>query len=181
MCDLRPNLAMRLYVSCGLTHVPRHEFDEYARLIHAIARSCEENGAEVRYALRDSDPQLAVKPTSERARLCYLWDREMVEWADAVVADATYPSIGVGIELQIAEQRGMPIVLCYRRSAVNQAAVVEYENPDRSQHSLQIGEGYVSLMALGVPTIFRVVGYTSSEDALRSVVDAVATLTNRSL
>ena len=63
------------------------------------------------YALVNSDPQLASKPFEERARLCYLWDRNMVEQAELIIAEASFPSTGLGIEMQIAESKGTPIIL----------------------------------------------------------------------
>ena len=79
---------MRVYIACGLTHVPRAEFSEYARFVHDLAATLVSRcDVAVKYALHDSDPQLAEKPAAERARLCYLWDRKMVESADVVVAD----------------------------------------------------------------------------------------------
>ena len=102
---------MRIYIACGLTHVPRDKFQEYVRFIHTLARELEGSGVEVRYALKDSDPRLADRPVTDRARLCYVWDREMVEWADALIAEASYSSTGLGIELQIAAHKGNPIVL----------------------------------------------------------------------
>jgi len=165
---------MRLYLSCGLTHVPRVDFDQYVSFIEALAAALLVGAIkDVRYALRDSDPKLADEPISDRARLCYTWDHAMVEWADLVVADATYPSIGVGIELQIAAARGTPIVLCYQRAERHRALGVRYKTPDGSRHDLQIGEGYVSLMALGLPSLNGVVAYDSADEALRRVPVAV--------
>ena len=63
---------------------------------------------EVMYALVNSDPQLASKPFDERARFCYLWDRNMVEHAELLIAEASFPSTGLGIEMQIAEGKGTP-------------------------------------------------------------------------
>ena len=95
---------MRIYIACGLTHVPRPLFANYAKFIHSLANSLREEpkGHEVKYALVDSDPQLATKPFDERARLCYVWDREMVEQAEVVIAEASFPSTGLGIEMQLA-------------------------------------------------------------------------------
>jgi hypothetical protein len=167
---------MRLYIACGLTHVPRDRFDGYVHFIHELARALALAGHDIRYALRDSDPQLATKPFGERARLCYLWDREMVEWADAVVAEASFPSTGLGIELQIAEAKGSPIILCFERSALNQATPVEYDNNGHTHHSLQIGEGFVSLMALGLPTVFRVISYIDHAIGVTEIIDTVELL-----
>ena len=167
---------MKIYLACGLTHVPRESFPGYVAFIHSLASHLGKSGAEVKYALKDSDPQLASRSADEKAKLCYLWDREMVQWADLVVAECTYPSTGVGIELQIAEQSGSPIVICFENSHATEAAPVEYENPDGKSHQLQIGEGHVTLMALGLPTVFRVIAYAGVEDGLQSVAAAVASL-----
>jgi hypothetical protein len=166
---------MKIYIACALTAVPRSDFFAYADFIHKMAAALKQSGCgSVRYALVDSDPQLAEKPPNERASLCYTWDREMVQQADVLVADATYPSIGLGIELQIAEARNIPIILCFRKTAAHRLAPVGYENPDHSRHTLQIGDGYVSLMALGLPSIFRTVGYEDDDDGIRRIIEAVS-------
>jgi hypothetical protein len=127
------------------------------------------HGVEVKYALRDSDPQLGQKPFADRARLCYAWDREMVEWADLVVAEASFPSTGLGIELQIACARNTPIIVTFKLDESHKAPPIEYRTPDDDLHSLQLGEGYVSLMALGLPTIAKVLSYRDEADALSKV------------
>lgn len=168
---------MKIYVACGLTHVPRDEFVAYVSLIEGVAeRLSVQFEAEVKYALRDSDPMLAQKPYADRARLCYLWDKEMVEWADVVIAEASYPSTGLGIELQLACARDIPIVLVFKLDERHQAAPVQYTTPDQEVHSLQLGQGYVSLMALGLPSLFKVLPYLEYEHALSEVSAAVATL-----
>ena len=125
------------------------------------------------YALVNSDPQLASKPFDERARLCYSWDRNMVEQAELVIAEASFPSTGVGIEMQIAESEGTPIIVCFRDFGMNKVESVLYENPDRSRHNLQVGDGFITLIALGVPTIFKVIRYSDSQDGLAKVMSAV--------
>jgi hypothetical protein len=168
---------MKIYLACGLTHVPRHLFADYVAFIHSLAAQLSTPaGWQVRYALKDSDPQLAQRPAAERASLCYLWDRGMVEWADVVVAECSHPSTGLGIELQIAEHNGTPIVICHRRSPEARAQDVDYLNPETGQHHLQIGDGYVTLMALGIPTLFRVVPYASPEQGVLDVGATVSLL-----
>lgn len=165
---------MKIYLACGLTHVPRLEFPAYVNLLQGLAAHLTDtHGAEVKYALRDSDPQLGQKPFADRARLCYAWDREMVEWADLVVAEASFPSTGLGIELQIACARNTPIIVAFKLDERHKAPPVEYRTPDHDLHSLQLGEGYVSLMALGLPTIARVLSYRSDADALSRIGAAV--------
>lgn len=164
---------MKIYIACGLTHVPREKFKEHASFIHAVALALTSAGHDVKYALANSDPQLAEKPIADRARLCYAWDRKMVEEADLVVGEASFASIGLGIELQIAENDDIPIILCFRDYGDNKVLPVEYENPDHSKHDLQIGEGFVTLMALGLPSLLRVLRYTSHDDGIQKVQSAV--------
>lgn len=169
---------MKIYIACGLTHVPRILFSAHTAFIHALAAALRGNriGASVKYALMNSDPQLANRPWTERAHLCYLWDRKMVQDADVVVAEASFPSTGLGIELQIAASDDKPILICYRNYGENRAAEVEYENPDRSRHQLQLGEGFVSLMALGLPSVFRVIEYSDECTGVDEVVGGVQLL-----
>jgi len=169
---------MKIYLACGLTHVPRDMFSDHCDFLHKLAERLRSEPArhEVKYALIDSDPQLGEKPFAERARLCYLWDREMVGEADLVIAEASFPAIGLGIELQIAEANDTPILLCFRDYRRNRAAAVDYVNPDHTTHSLQIGEGFVSLMALGLPSVYRIIRYEDCEDGVRKVIEAVRVL-----
>lgn len=172
---------MKIYIACALTHVPRESFQEYASFIHQLADVArgESGVTQVKYALVNSDPQLATKPFSDRARLCYLWDREMVEEADLVIAELTYPSTGLGIELQIAQAANVPIIACFSDSREIPAAEVTYENPDHSIHNLQIGEGFVTLMALGLPAIFALIRYSKPEDSFDAVKQAIGTVSKR--
>ncbi|WP_394687132.1 hypothetical protein [uncultured Xanthomonas sp.] len=165
---------IKIYLACGLTHVPRCEFAAYVILLQNLAAHLtERHDAEVKYALRDSDPQLGQKPFSDRARLCYDWDREMVEWADLVIAEASFPSTGLGIEMQIACARKTPIIVAFKLDEGHKAQPVDYRTPDQDLHSLQLGEGYVSLMALGLPTIAKVLSYGNDADALAKVGAAI--------
>jgi hypothetical protein len=171
---------MNIYFACGLTHVPRDRFHGYVAFIHRVVENLSsEHGVFVRYALRDSDPQLANKPIEDRARFCYQWDREMVEWADVLIADATYPSTGLGIELQIAEGRNIPIVLCFNRDGFNRAEPIDYETPDHLKHSLQLGQGYITLMALGLPGLYKVIPYSSDDEVYSGLTGVIGLLGNK--
>jgi hypothetical protein len=169
---------MKIYIACALTHVPRSLFDEHVAFIHQLAKALRENdcNSEIKYALINSDPQLSTKPATERARLCYVWDRAMVEEADLVIAEASFPSTGLGIEMQLAESRGIPIVLCFRDFGANKVSSRSYENPDHTRHELQVGEGFVTLMALGIPTVYRTIQYCGSHDGNALIIEAVNSL-----
>lgn len=166
---------IQIYIACGLTHVPRSIFSDYVGYLHQLAAELRQISgvSNVRYALVDSDPQLATKPLGEQASLCYDWDRRMVEEADLVVADASFPSTGLGIELQIAEAAGIPVIMLIGDLGINRVKEVQYRNPDSSQHELQIGSGIVSLMALGLPTIRKTVQYSTFQQAISGAVEAV--------
>jgi hypothetical protein len=176
MCEILCEDGMKIYLSCGLTHVPQNIFPHYVQYIHSLAEALASIGAGcyVKYALVHSDPQLAKKPSDERASLCYDWDRRMVEEADIVVADASFPSTGVGIELQIADSRGIPIVMLIGDYRENRVKSAHYTNADASQHDLQVGEGIVSLMALGIPSNRRKIAYTCHATAISQYVEAVS-------
>lgn len=165
---------MKIYIACALTHVPRQHFEEYVGFVHKLAGALQarHDGDDVKYALVNSDPQLAEKPFTERAKLCYLWDREMVENADAVIAEASFPSTGLGIEMQIAEAKGIPIVLCYKDFG-QRVSKAKYENPDHTMHELQTGEGFVTLMAMGVPSVFRMIQYKNCADGIAAILDVI--------
>ena len=112
---------MNIYIACGLTHVPRDFFADYVAYLHGLARELRTIPAvaSVQYALVNSDPQLASKPASDRAALCYDWDRRMVEEADLLIAEASFPSTGLGIEMQIAETAGIPVIMLIGDHGIN--------------------------------------------------------------
>ena len=170
---------MKIYIACSLTHVPRGLFEEYTNFIHNLAKALYSAGHDVEYALVDSDPQLASKPEKNKARLCYLWDRKMVEASDLVIAEASFPSTGLGIELQLAENKDIPVIICYKDSGENRAPPASYENPDHSMNELQIGEGFVSLMALGLPSVFEVLKYSESNGGIACLVNSVNTILDK--
>lgn len=170
---------MNIYIACGLTHVPAGLFEEHVSFIHGLANELRATlGATVRYALVNSDPHLPSKPANERPRLCYLWDRKMVEEADLIIAEASFPSTGLGIEMQVAEANDTPILLCYRDYGSNCAGEKCYVNPDQSRHELQIGNHLVFLMVQGVPSIFHEIRYEDRESGIREVIEAVLLLSN---
>jgi hypothetical protein len=166
---------MNIYIACGLTHVPREIFSDYVAYLHELADALRAIPAVagVRYALVNSDPQLASKPAPDRAALCYDWDRRMVEEADLLIAESSFPSTGLGIELQIAETAGIPVIMLVGDLGINRVGRAHYKNPDHSEHDLQIGEGIVSLMALGLPAIRKTLLYKSFGEAISAAVDVV--------
>jgi hypothetical protein len=164
---------MNIYLACALTHVPTEFFEQYTTLIYGLATQFSNKGHAVKCALADSDPQLAEHPEENKAKLCYEWDREMVLWADLVVAECSFPSTGMGIELQIADNDNIPIVLCYSDYGWNRSKPKSYSSPNQQSHQLQVGKGYISLMALGLPCVISSIRYLGLLDCIESVVDTI--------
>ena len=163
---------MNIYLACALTHVPENYFEEYANLIVNIAEHLSSCGHEVKYALANSDPQLANQEHICKAELCYQWDKDMVLWSDLVIAEASFPSTGMGIELQLADSNETPIVMCFKEDQRNKAEPKKYLGVDNIDHDLQIGDGYISLMALGLPSLKKAIKYSSKLDLINQLEQA---------
>lgn len=58
------------------------------------------------------------------------------------------------------------------------ASPIEYENPDHTKHTLQIGDGYVSLMALGLPSIYKVIKYSTDIECYDLLSNSVQIISN---
>jgi len=150
----------KIYIACALTHVPENIFNAYTQSIIEMANKLEKSGYLVKYALRDSDPQLTEYPENKKAELCYQWDKEMVLWADVIIAECSFPSIGLGIELEIASSANKKTIVLYNKDDLHKATPKSYDLGNQSLHELQIGAGHVSLMALGLPNIASVIPYS---------------------
>ena len=68
----------KIYIACGLTHIPRQFFSDYSNNIHKLAAKLEKSGHTVKYALKHSDPQLSEVEKHLKPELCYLWDKNMI-------------------------------------------------------------------------------------------------------
>jgi hypothetical protein len=158
---------MNIYIASSLTHVPKNIFEKYVDSIHSLAK--ELSSFNVKYALVNSDPQLKDISIDQKAHYCYLWDRKMVEESDLIIAESSFPSTGLGIELQIAENLNIPVIIIFKDFKVNHATPKEYINPDNKTHKLQVGEGFVSLMELGLPNISSVIQYEKKEELFREI------------
>ena len=163
----------KIYIACGLTHIPRQFFSDYSNNIHKLAAKLEKSGHTVKYALKHSDPQLSEVEKHLKPELCYLWDKNMVEEAQCIVAEASFPSIGLGIELQIAANKLIPIIFLHKDYSINIAEGVKYTNPDGATHKLQISDGKISLMALGLPNVYSIHHYDSLTDISQDIADDI--------
>lgn len=166
-----------VYIATALTHVKRDLFDEYVSFIIDLAKNIEQSfSIPCKYALRDSDPKLSKYRPEERPRLCYLWDRDMVENAKFIIAEVSFPSTGVGMEIEIANQKGIPILLVYREFKSCKAEVKNYRLASGEIHVLEIGNRIASVMVQGCPSIIHEIEYKDSDDGIKKTINYLSSL-----
>lgn len=133
-------MIQQVYLSGALTGLASPE--EYRTFYEALAGVCAEAGIKVYIPHLATDP---VKNPGLSPRDVYELDRSQVLAADLVVAYAGFPSLGVGMELEIANQAGIPVVL-----------LAESEAP-------------LSRMARGCPAVIGEIRFASREEALEGL------------
>lgn len=162
----------QVFIGTACTHVPLKVFPEYKRVIESVADLVEGLfGCKARYALEDSDPQLSRMKRERRPPECYHMDRELVEGSQLVIAEVSFPSTGLGQELQIAEYNSIPIILCYKDWGCNIAETKDYRTRAGEPHSIELGNRIVTVMVQGNPSVIGDVPYNSTPDCV-SKLDA---------
>lgn len=131
---------IQVYVSGGLTGVK--DVDDQKRFYEAIADVCRRHRLTPYLPHEWTDPltspHLSPKQVYER-------NRTEILRSQLVIAYAGLPSLGVGAEMELANQYGIPMVLLFER--------------DRS----------VSRHIKGMPSVSLEVQFSSREDALREL------------
>lgn len=102
------NMPGRVYISGVLTGAA--EIDRLRNFYEAVARVCTELGLEPYVPHLVSDP---LKNPEFTPREVYELDRGEVARASLVIAYVGLPSLGVGMEIEIAHQSGVPVVLLF--------------------------------------------------------------------
>ncbi|QGP38809.1 hypothetical protein [Piscirickettsia salmonis] len=148
-------------------------FANYSNHIKQLALWLKQKKYSVKYALEDSDPQLSLIEKGEQPALCYKWDKEMVEKSDVILADVTFPSIGLGIEMQIAAENDIKLILMHSSDWSECADDKKYETEEHQHYHVQIGSDNISLMALGLPNVFGVINYRSKEDLFNQLENSL--------
>lgn len=165
---------MKIYLASALTHVPSKYFYQYTEDLHRIAEVLKHDlCVQIKYALIDSDPKLIEYNDEDKARLCYEWDKEMVVNSDLIIAESSFPSTGLGTEIQIAEQNNIPVILFYKNFTDNVEAPKHYTNPDKKEHQLQIGNGIISLMLRGNPAVILTIEYKDIESLISTLKNTI--------
>jgi hypothetical protein len=128
---------MNIYFSCSITG-GRNDQTVYRQLVHALL----EDGHTVPTAYL-ADENISVLEKLVDARDVFQRDTRWVNECDALVAEVTTPSHGVGYEIALAEQAGKPVFLCHHSGSV------------------------VSKMLSGNPSpLFEIYAYESADDAI---------------
>src|SRR5512136_3031404 len=102
---------MRVYFSCSLTGGRRDQPIYAALVAHLAAR-----GHEVLTAHLASPEVMAEEAVVDPVAV-YQRDIGWVEACDAVIAEVSTPSHGVGYEVAYALDRAKPVLCCYRTGA----------------------------------------------------------------
>ena len=98
---------MNIYFSCSITG-GRQDEPAYQSIVQALLRL----GHEVPTA-HLSDPGVMVLEGQVSPQEVYQRDMEWIEACDAVVAEVSTPSHGVGYEIAAALSLGKPVFCCY--------------------------------------------------------------------
>lgn len=131
---------MQIYFSCSITG-GRDDQPVYRRIVDALL----EDGHSVPTAHLAGDSISAEERIVEAGEI-FTRDSSWVKMCDAVVAEVSTPSHGVGYEIALAEFTGKPVFLCYRSGV------------------------QISKMLLGNPShLFQIYAYKSAEDAIHNM------------
>jgi len=99
---------MNIYFSCSITG-GRADQQAYLAIVHALLK----DGHEVPTAILASEDVTAFETIIE-PREVFLRDTAWVEGCDALVAEVSTPSHGVGYEICLALNLGKPVLCCYQ-------------------------------------------------------------------
>lgn len=98
-----------VFVSCSLSHAPMEFVRDMLAFQGSLADICRTNSWSVDVTARPE-----TNESADLASSIFAHDTAGVRRADAMVAEVSYPSTGSGVELGIAAERGIPILLLAR-------------------------------------------------------------------
>ena len=164
------NYPKKVFIGSALTHLTPDLFHEYRSLIVGIADLVEGLfDCEAKYALEHSDPFLPNYEKPRRPAECYKMDRELAEQCDLFIAEASFPSTGLGQELQIAAYNNKPVILIYKNYGKNIAAKKDYKTKAGADHSIELGNKIVSVMVQGNPSVIKEICYENVEGCIEDI------------
>ncbi len=140
---------MNIYFSCSLTG-GREDQAVYERLVDDLLQS----GHTVPTAHLAQSDVMDLERTVVPADI-YLRDMAWIEACDAVVAEVSTPSHGVGYEIAAALGLGKPVLCCYRRGAVvskmitgNHTDGLQVEAYDDPDHAVAVVKAFLADVGL---------------------------------
>lgn len=130
----------KVFISGALTDIsnPDHEKHKYERIGHL----CEEKGLQAYLPHTFTDPDLHAHVSAQEV---YKIDRYHVATSCLVIAFVDIPSLGVGQEIEIAQEHGVPTILVHHR------------------------DNRLSRMTRGSPGIVTEIRYHDLEDAIQQL------------
>lgn len=101
----------KIYISGALTNVSNSK--ELKKFYEEIGKTCEAYGFEAYVPHLKTDPILNADITPQEV---FKVDKNQVINSDLLIAYIGEPSIGVGMEIAYAEEKGIPVILVYNDS-----------------------------------------------------------------
>jgi len=118
---------MNIYFSCSLTGGRNDEVVYGAIVAHLLARGHDVPTAHL------AEPTVMDLEKIVGASEIYARDTAWIRGCDAVVAEVSTPSHGVGYEIAYALGLGKPVLCCYRRGARVSKMITGNDSPGLSQ------------------------------------------------
>ena len=100
---------MNIYFACSITG-GRQDEAAYKAIVNALL----EDGHEVPTAMLAGSEILALEKVADPVEV-FTRDTNWIDACDALIAEVSTPSHGVGYEIGYALQRGKPVLCCHRR------------------------------------------------------------------
>lgn len=156
----------QIFLASALTHLSQTELHQQAMLAHDLGLLLlRRYGIHLVHALNDTNPNLLRHAKDARPRLCYKQNESLIRASQAMIADVTVPSTGVGQEIEISSRFKIPVVLIHKPLIPETLAKEKrYSSVDGTSHSLELGNGLFSIMAAGCPAVVAQIVYIDALD-----------------
>jgi nucleoside 2-deoxyribosyltransferase len=101
---------------------------------------------------------VALGADGERGKtVAEIYERDM-HWlvnADVVVAEVTSPSLGVGYELRVAEERGIPVLCLFNEDSERSLSAMIAGNPYFATNIIRYGGHEIAMITAYLAKFFR--------------------------
>ena len=135
-----------------MSNVPLQYRDRHSRNMEIFLKTLNNNPKyDVYSGLTHPAPINREINTIEENKKLYKWYQKLISKSDIFIADVTYPSTGVGIELNIASSLKKSIYLVVDTNITN--------------------ENEVSRMIIGIPNLVKILKYTNTTIDIAELLD----------